>query len=185
MMLLMPVIVTLLIIRPSRRRWPALTGMVLVAVLILNVLVGNDLAHALIDRYGATGAAMVTGSFATSTQYNRHDVIGYRVLIGTADGRVVEGQFRTDDFNVRGLGDTSIYPGPGDVFTIRYLPRHPQDFIIRNDDESPWARKLACDRLADWHDETARRVRFAPANAAMRNEFAHAADAARQAGCSQ
>ncbi len=183
--IVMPLIVAAMVIWPSRHRWPALAGVALIALLILNTLIGADLVNALIDRYGATGAAMVTGSFATSTQYNRHDVIGYRVLIGTVDHRVVEAQFRTDDFNVRGLDDTSIYPGPGDVFTVRYLPGHPQDFIIRNDDESPWARKLACERLANWRSEAERRVHFAPGNVAMRNEFDHAIAVARQAGCLQ
>ncbi|WP_174285549.1 hypothetical protein [Sphingomonas bacterium] len=169
----------------TRSRWPAWIGGALLAGLVLIMLFGEEIATALIDRYGETGAATVTGSFATSTQYNHRDVVGYRVLIGTVDSRVVPGQFRTDDFNVRGLGDTSIYPGEADVFTVRYLAHHPQDFIIRNDDESPWARKLACARLAAWRNEAALSVRAVPGNTGFRTDLRHAIAAAQNAGCSR
>ena len=166
-----------------RRRWPTWAGAVLLAALIGTDIYGPDAANALINRYGTVGAASVTGSFATSTQYNRHEVIGYDVLIGTADKRLVVSQFRTDDFNVRGLGDTTIYPGVGDVFTVRYLAQHPKDFVIRNDDQSPWARKLACARLASWRDEATRRNGFAPGNAEFRGELGRAESAGTAAGC--
>lgn len=132
---------------------------------------------------GLTGAAIVTGSFPTSTQYNRRDVIGYRVLIATAERRVVASEFRTDDFDVRGLGDLSIYPAIGDVFTVRYLPHHPQDFMIRNDDQSPWARKIACSRLGTWKVDAQRRARALPDDARFALEAALATTAERAGGC--
>ena len=192
MMVLMPFAVVLLVVRRPRRRssaavrrWPTWLAAGCLAVLILNMLFGSEVAIRLIDRYGATGAASVTGSFTTATQYNRHDVIGYRVLIGTADHQIVQTEYRTDDFNVLGLGDTGIYPDVGDVFTVRYLPGHPQDFVIRNDDQSPWARKLACARLAAWRAEAARRTAAAPRNATFRAELAHAGQVEREAGCAR
>ncbi len=168
---------------PVPSRGPARIGGTLLAGALLIMLFGEDAATALIDRYGETGAATVTGSFATATQYNHHDVIGYRVLIGTVDRRLVHSQLRTDDFNVRGLGDTSIYPGAGDVFTVRYLAHHPQDFVIRNDDESPWARKLACARLVAWRHEAALSARAAPGNTKFRNDLRHAIAAGQDASC--
>ncbi len=205
MTVLMPFAVVLLVIRRPRRRsaevtsaefdvidhhrpvrrWPTWLAFGCLALLILNMLFGSTLATQLIDCYGETGAASVTGRFATSTQYNRHDVIGYWVLIGTADRRVVAGEYRTDDFNVLGLGDTGIYPDVGDVFTVRYLPSHPQEFVIRNDDQSPWARKLACTRLAAWHGEASRRTIAAPGNATFRAELTRASQVEHQAGCTR
>ena len=167
----------------KRRRWPAWVGGASLALLIAVNLFGAGLANALIDRYGEVGAATVTGSFATSTQYNRRDVIGYDVLIGTADKRVVAGQFRTDDFNVRGIGDEAIYPSVGDIFTVRYLAHHPGDFVIRNDDQSPWARRLACARLARWRGDAARRAASIPDHARLRTELRRAEAAEHDAGC--
>ena len=168
----------------GRWRWPTYVAGTVVAFMILNIVFGTDAANTLIDRYGTAGAATVTGSFATSIQYNRHDVIGENVLIRTADRRVVSSRFQTDDFNVTGIGDQTVYPEPGDVFTVRYLPRYPQDFVIRNDDQSPWARKLACARLAAWRGEATRRAGFAPADAKLRDELGRATATAREAGCS-
>ena len=167
----------------KRRRWLAWVGGGSLALLIGINLFGAGLANALIDRYGEVGAATVTGSFATSTQYNRRDVIGYDVLIGTADKRVVAGQFRTDDFNVRGIGDEAVYPGVGDIFTVRYLAHHPDDFVIRNDDQSPWARKLACARLALWRGDAARQTASVPGDARLRTELRRAEAAEHDAGC--
>ena len=179
---LTPVALALLIMRRSNR-WARWLGGGLVVLLLGTMLFGEDVVIALVNRYGSTGAAIVTGSFPTSTQYNRRDVIGYRVLIATADRRVVASEFRTDDFDVRGLGDLSIYPAIGDVFTVRYLPHHPQDFMIRNDDQSPWARKLACSRLDTWQLEARRKVRASPYDATFAHEAALPTQAERAAGC--
>ena len=179
---LAPITVGLLVMR-HRRSWLTILAGTALTVAIVTMLVGSSAATWLIDRYGATGAATVTGSFATSTQYNHHDVVGYRVLIGTVDHRTMPGEFRTDDFNVLGLGDPGIYPDVGDVFTVRYLPGHPQDFVIRNDDQSPWARKLACARLGAWRGEAERKARAAPGNAGFRAELARASEVERDAAC--
>lgn len=180
--MLTPITVGLLVMR-RRRSWLTILAGTALALAIVTMLVGSSDTTWLIDRYGATGAATVTGSFATSTQYNRHDVVGYRVLIGTVDHRTVLGEFRTDEFNVLGLGDTGIYPDVGDVFTVRYLPSHPREFVIRNDDQSPWARKLTCARLAAWRGEADRKVRAAPEIAGSRTELARASEAAHDDAC--
>jgi hypothetical protein len=172
-------------VRGSRQWWPAWAGGALLTLMLANAIFGKAAANALIDRFGAVGAATVTGSFVTSAQYNRQDVVGHDVLIRTVDQRVVKGRFRTDDFNVRGFDNTSIYPGLGDVFTVRYLSHHPRDFIIRNDDESPWARKLACARLATWRAEAGRKASFDPLDLQSRNELERASAEQRRAGCSE
>ncbi len=169
---------------PSGRRWwPMAIGLVLLAFMIGNSLVGTGVANALIERYGEAGAATVTGTFATNTQYNRRDVVGNRVLIRTIDGRTVSAEFRTDDFNVRPAQNAVSYPGPGDVFTVDYLPHHPADFVIRADDASPWAKRLACGRLDAWRAEAERRSGFSPADATPRAERDRAQAAERAADC--
>lgn len=84
---------------------------------------------------------------------------------------------------MRSLGDFSIYPEIGDVFTVQYLSGHPQDFVIRNDDQSPWARKLACSRLGTWTADALRQASAAPENADFRREAARAMLSERGAGC--
>ncbi len=164
-------------------RWPAFMAAGLIGFMVLNVIFGPATANLLINRFGEAGAAMVTGSFATSSQYNRRDVVGRDVLIRTHEGSNVESRFKTDDFNVDSLGDQVIYPGPGDVFTVRYLPSFPSDFVIRADDGSPWARSLACARLGAWRSEAQRRFDVAPQNVEFRGQLERARDAGSEAGC--
>jgi hypothetical protein len=134
--------------RDLARFWPVATGAVLLGLGLLNALAGPALAYRLVDRFGVSGAAVATGGFATNTLYNHQPVVGYRVLIRTAPHRFAQAQFRTDSFNVVPSGAAVIYPQPGEVFTARYLPHHPKDFIILSDDASPWARDHACTRQA-------------------------------------
>lgn len=82
------VALALLLGLPSRR-WARWFGGMPIMLVVATMLFGEDIVVASIDRYRANGAAIVTGRFATSTQFNRHDVIGYRVLIATADRGVV------------------------------------------------------------------------------------------------
>ena len=147
------------------RRWPQLIGGALLAVGLLNVIFGTAVAYALVDRFGVSGAALVTGSFATASQYNRRDVVGYRVLIRTPGGRTADAQFRTDDFDVVPSNNDVIYPKPGEVFTARHLPHHPSDFVILADDGSPWVSSLACARLHAQTSEAERRADFTTSDA--------------------
>jgi hypothetical protein len=40
-----------------------------------------------------------------------------------------------------------VYPGIGDHFTVYYLRWFPKDFVIVDNDDSPWATALRCQRL--------------------------------------
>jgi hypothetical protein len=150
---------------------------------IVNLVMGADWADGLIYRHGIPAQATITGSFPTNIIYNNQDVVGFHVLIRPADGSVMETSFRTDDFNVYPPRNRTRYPDTGDVFTVRYLPGHPDAFVIIRNDDSPWATRLRCEGLAVEADQADHKVKFAPGNMAFRR-VAQAAQAALQAsGC--
>ncbi|MFP6561847.1 hypothetical protein WJ542_26600 [Paraburkholderia sp. B3] len=150
---------------------------------ILNVIFGPDWGVALIYRFGNQAPATVTGTFPTNDIYNDQAVVGYHVLIRPADGAVVEGSFRSDDFNVYPPHNATRYPDSGDVFSVRYLRGYPADFVIVSDDGSPWSNRLRCEALAVAADQADQKAGFAPDNPPFR-QAAQAAHAALQsAGC--
>ncbi len=154
-----------------------------VGVGVVNLSCGTAIADALVYRFGAAGSAIVTGKYQTADVYNNQDVQGYNVLIGTADGKVVETGFETDDFNVYPSRNATTYPDVGDVFTVRYLPNAPKTFVIVADDDSPWAQRLRCDALSQAVSDAANKMNFVPDNASYRDAYARAVGAARQAHC--
>lgn len=113
----------------------------------LNAFFGTDIAAYVMHDFGEKGTATITGNYDTSTVYNNHNVAGYHVLLKTADGRVVETSFEDDDFNIYPPKNSVIYPGVGDHFSVYYLRGFPKDFVIVDNDDSPWANALRCRRL--------------------------------------
>lgn len=102
----------------GRRTTGHAAGMVLCILLAVgNLVFGTSIATSLIYRVGVAGAATITASHATSTQYNNYNVRGYTVLIRAADGKVIETGFQDDDFNVYPWHNGTVYPGRGDTFT--------------------------------------------------------------------
>jgi hypothetical protein len=151
---------------------------------VVNMVFGTEIMTILIYRFGATGRATVTGSFATGTVYNNHNVRGHDVLIRTAGGSVVETSFRDDDFNVYPPHNSVTYPGQGDEFSVRYLQNYPTDFIIVAGDDSPWARGLSCASLRRDVAQADNKRQFAPDQVDYRKAYAAAIAAARAQGCS-
>ena len=154
-----------------------------VVLAVANLIFGTELNTLLIYQFGAAGRATITGSYATSTQYNNHNVRGYNVLIRTFDGKVVETSFEDDDFNIYPPHNRVTYPGEGDEFSVRYVQTWPQDFIIIADDDSPWAHRLRCSRLRRAVDEAAGKSSYAPDSADYRKAYDDAIAAAHAQGC--
>ncbi len=150
---------------------------------VANLIVGTQVADRLVYHGGVPASAVVTGHFATSTQYNNHDVVGYDVLFRAASGRLVKTSFEDDDFNVYPFHNSETYPEVGDRFTVRYLPQHPSRFIIVGDDGSPWARGLRCSALGGKVEEAARRHGYAPGDVDLARGLKTARRDASAAGC--
>ncbi|MGI4832476.1 MAG: hypothetical protein ACRYFK_03345 [Janthinobacterium lividum] len=138
---------------------------------MLNVFFGSLGASSLVYRAGASGRGEVISSYATSTQANHHDVVGYRVLLRTQAGQTVQTSFEDDDFNVYPPANSARYPGVGTAFTARYLPDYPQDFVIVTNDNSPYAHQLGCDRLLDSLHAARRTHEFDRGNAANKQAY--------------
>jgi hypothetical protein len=103
----------------------------------LNAFFGTEIAADVLHGFGEKGSATITGSHDTSTIYNDHDVVGYHVLLSTADDKVVETSFEDDDFNIYPPKNSVVYPGIGDHFSVYYLRSFPEDFVIVDNDDSP------------------------------------------------
>lgn len=168
--------------RTTRRGtlWLPMAGL---AAFILLVFFGNGLATNLVHAHGVPGEAIVTDQFATADVHNEQRVFGFNVLIRTREGQVVRTSFRTDSFNVYPYRNQTRYPGPGVRFNVRYLPDHPQAFVIIADDDSQWARSLRCGESLQRIAQTTREASFAPGNPAFARARDDAVAAARAGGC--
>jgi hypothetical protein len=93
---------------------------------------------------GEKGTATITGSYPTGDVYNNRRIYGFNVVIKTAGEGIIQTHFTEEDFNVYPSSNVVDYPSTNDVFTVRYLPSYPKDFVIVSDDDSPWANKLRC-----------------------------------------
>jgi len=153
------------------------------ALILLFAFFGNGLANRLVHDHGVPGEAIATDTFATGHIYNEQRVYGFNVLIRTGGGRVVRTSFRTDSFNVHPSRNQTRYPGPGARFNVRYLPDHPDAFVIIADDDSEWARSLRCGDLLQEVARAAQAANFAPGDAAFARARDEAVAAARAAGC--
>ncbi|WP_223652428.1 DUF3592 domain-containing protein [Hymenobacter psoromatis] len=140
----------------------ALTGMVIgLAVLtFFTIFAGSWLAGWLVYRVGETGQGEVVSTYATSVQYNNHDVRGHHVLLRTQTGQTVATSFEDDNFNVYPPANSVNYPDVGEKFTARYLPAYPQDFVIITNDNSPYAHGKQCAALLDSLQEARRTHEF-------------------------
>jgi hypothetical protein len=149
---------------------------------VLNMVFGTGVAARLIHSFGESGAATITGTYATATQYNNHDVVGFNVLIRAPDGRVLSERFQDDEFNVYPPHNATTYPDVNARFTVRYLSHFPRDFVILADDDSPWAKGMRCSRLEAKASEAHQRANFSRGRADQ--DAATSADAALvKAGC--
>jgi hypothetical protein len=137
----------------------------------LCVFFGTEIATPIIHTYGEKGSATITGSYNTATVYNNHNVVGYHVLLKTADGKVVETSFEDDDFNIYPPKNSVVYPGVGDHFTVYYLRSFPQDFVIVDNDDSPWAKDLRCGRLRNDVQEANAKYEFDRSNTGYRSNY--------------
>ncbi len=127
---------------------------------VLNIIFGPALSTRLIHALGESGAATVTGTFDTATQYNNHNVVGFHVLMRRPSGNVVTERFEDDEFNVYPPHNGTSYPDVGALFTVRYLPHFPRDFVILTDDASPYAQALRCGGLEKADSEAHQRAEF-------------------------
>ena len=167
--------------RKARRGGAFMLGGVL--LLLLFGLFGEWLMNPLIYQYGETGEGVVTGEYRTASMWNQEPVIGFNVVIRKADGGIVQTGFRSDSFNVYPPANEVRYPTAGMRFTVRYLPVHPEDFVIVTNDNSEWARSLRCGDLLQALASAARAASFAPGDSGLAQARDTALAAARAGGC--
>jgi len=126
----------------------------------LDFLFGSYINSKLIYLAGEPGKAEVISNYQTSSQYNNQNVVGYKVLIRTQEGKIIQTSFEDDDFNVYPSHNGVSYPQQGDHFNVRYLRHFPGSFIIIANDDSPWASGLQCGDWKEKLDETRGKFEF-------------------------
>jgi hypothetical protein len=150
---------------PPRQRLFIVLLPIGIAALILEMLFGTSWADRLLHYYGTAAAATITDSYGTSVQYNSHNVMGYHVLVRPPRGGTIATGFEDDDFNVYPPHNATTYPEVGGIFTVRYFPVSPSNFVIISDDGSPWALARRCAEQRRAHDMAVNRARFSKSSA--------------------
>lgn len=137
-----------------------------------NVFLSQYWVDPLVYHFGKTGNAVVTHQEATNSRYNHRTVIRYYTLIKTEDGKTIETNFESWDFNIYPKPDDGYrYPNTGEKFVVRYLASYPDAFVIVADGESAYSRKNEClDIVAKMH-AAQEKMKFDTQNAKFKAEF--------------
>lgn len=91
--------------------------------------------------------------------------MNYLIMLKKEDGSIIETSFTPNNKNVG-------YPQDGQEFTVKYLPGHPQAFIILTNDDSPYASTGECAYLGRKLNDARIKYEFDPANMENRLEYA-------------
>jgi hypothetical protein len=167
----------------KRKRFLLVFYPVFFVLAFLNIFFGSYVGVNVVHAFGEKGSATITGTYGTSTQYNDHQVVGYNVLLKTAGGKVIETRFEDDDFNIYPPENGVIYPDVDDHFTVYYLRWFPTDFVMVDNDDSPWATSLRCRSLQDGVQEANAKYEFDRGSAAYRAAYIAAIDTLLAKGC--
>jgi len=157
-------------------------AIILFVLLAANIFWGPQLSAYVLYHNGATGPAQITGSHTLDwLSYSRRNVIRYDVQLKTADGTIVDTSF--DDIDANRFPPIGAIPEKRDDFNVRYLSSFPGDFMIVTDDNSPWARRVACRALDQKLYESERKYEFDQHGPTYRNAYIAALDAMITAKC--
>ncbi|WP_223650119.1 hypothetical protein [Hymenobacter psoromatis] len=152
-------------------RWVYRLLFLLLGLGVLNLFFGPGLASRLVYGAGIVGTGEVVSTYATTTQVNYRNVMGYRVLLHTAQGQTLETTFNDMSFPAYPNRWSSTYPGQGEKFGTRYLPDYPRDFVVLTNDDSPWAHGRQCAALLDSLHEARTRHESNLSDAAARQTY--------------
>jgi hypothetical protein len=176
-------IIFAIVSKENIKKWVTRILVCNVAYSIINIPFGAAIATALLYHTGEKGVAQVTSTYKTSTQYNNHRVIGYKVLLKTKEGETIETGFEDDDFIVYPHHNSVTYPDENVTFTVHYLPQFPRDFVIISNDDSPWASGMNCSKLTTKLYEARARYNFDKTCLKFRKEYIQAINALIKSHC--
>jgi hypothetical protein len=141
----------------ARKPLPAIAVIAVMLVLaFVNGFAGAGFANGLVYTQGQSGQAKTVGSENTYAKLNRRSgawIYQYEVLITAPGGQVIRTRYRGYTRVLYPAFDYPVtsadYPSHiGDVFNVRYLPGHPDAFVIVTNDHSPWAAPHACKQVS-------------------------------------
>lgn len=172
---------------PKKYVWIKVFGALVFVLTLMNLLMGSQVSSWSIYKHGETGTGTVVSQRETGDIYNDEPVIGYNVLLETADGQMVETSFESWDFNLypRPEGGRYNYPEPGVEFAVKYLPQNPNRFVILSDKPSEYSEAANCQNLKTMMEEAERKMNFAKENQQYRSEYESAKEFYENAGCEE
>lgn len=120
-------------------------GIFLFSYGIINLIRGSTISAYFVYKYGEKGTGVITSTRGTNIRYNERYVEAYEVLIKTKEGKQVESEFTSMDFNIYPVPEHGYsYPSPGVRFSVYYLKSNPHAFVIVGNDDSSYAMSVRC-----------------------------------------
>ena len=141
--------------------------------LIASLFFGTPIRNQLIKHAGIEGEGMITRVSDTSSTYNDQPIQRFETMLRLADGSTVKTRFYSDDFNVVDGHDwnLTIYPGAGERFKVRYLPRSPEAFVVLTETESEYGRRLIASERGEEITALENQLKMAPDDKAARSRL--------------
>lgn len=152
-------------------------------LMVVMMTVGPTLVSSTVFAFGEKGEGVITARSGTDEIYNSEPVTGFRALIRTATGVVVETAFKSSDFNIWPMTGVTGFPRTGQRFSVRYVPGHPEEAVIVSNDDSEYARSLRCVALQEAVDSARRASEFAALDPTLRQRLDRAQGDFGRAGC--
>ena len=145
---------------------------ILLGLMLFNFFMGSRLTSSIINKNGALGTAIVTGTEGTGNYYNNVESIEYKVLLKTAENETLETSFQSQDpnFYPRPKEDISL-PEVGMELKVKYLPDAPKHFIILLNEGDNYAKKLECDDVLSELNGAEQKMNFDKTNEIFKNEY--------------
>lgn len=135
-----------------------------------NIFMGQIPNALFLKAFGETGSGVITNSEETNSTLNDQPVWAYDVVLKTADGHDVVGQFDTMSATIYPITNGIYIPPEGDRFVTRYIPGFPRNFVIMRD-ESAYGQRMVIAEHIGLVSKAERQWQASPENPAFIEEY--------------
>ena len=136
----------------------------------LNIFTAHITNALFLNAFGVSGTAVITHAEETSSTLNDQNIWAYDVVLKTADGRDVVGQFDSMSASIYPITNAILIPPEGERFAVKYIPGFPRNFVIMRD-LSPYGRKYVIGQDRAPVEKAAAQYAASPHNAAFIAEY--------------
>ena len=140
---------------------------------MLNPFFGSGINASFVNAFGTYGTAMITSSEVTNSQLNNRNVIAYKGVMKTADGRDVKIEFDTMSAPLYPWRNAIQIPPLGEEFVVKYIPGHERNMAIMRD-ESPYGMRLLMREARKPIEQAKAQLMASPGNKQFQQEYVDA-----------